>query len=97
VQAIRRTKKAPPPIRVNLRRHGLVFSLGRGLAQVAVEAGGGGEEGGDAEAWRDRLDQQLVEDTKRAPQSRVYASVERGETPISRISESVTNATSKWQ
>jgi hypothetical protein len=75
----------------------LVFSLARGLAQVAVEAGGGGEEGGDAEAWRYCLDQQLVKDTKRAPKPWVYAPVERGETPISRISESVINATSKWQ
>jgi hypothetical protein len=35
----------------------LVFSLSRRLAQVAVEAGGCGEEGVDAEAWRYRLDQ----------------------------------------
>ena len=51
-------------MRVNLRRHGLIFSLSRRFAQVAVEAGGCGEEDVDGEAWRYRLDQQLVEDAK---------------------------------
>ena len=87
----------PPPIRVNLRRHGLIEPLAWRLAQVSAQAGGGGDEGGEVEGGNDGLDQQRVDDRERAPQARICATAERGETPISPISESVTSAISRWQ
>ena len=84
-------------MRVNLRRHGLIFTFARRFVQVASEAGSGGDERGDAGAGGDSREQHGVDDAERAPESGIYAPAERRETPISASSESVIKATSKWQ
>ena len=75
----------------------MILALARRLAQVALEVWGSGEEGVEAKGWRDGVDQQGVDDAKRAPQARIGSPAERGETPISLKSESVINAISRWQ
>ena len=85
------------PIRVNLTWHGLIFSLARRFAEVALEIPGGGREFAKLEAGRDGGDYQVVNDLECAPEARIYSPAERGETPISQSSESVTSATRRWQ
>ena len=85
------------PISVNLRRYDLILPLAWRLAQASLEICGGGDEGVEAEAGCDGVDHQVVDDPECAPEARIGASAERGETPISLSSESVINATSRWQ
>ena len=87
----------PVPIRVNLSWYGLIFPLSWRLAEVALEARGGGDECAETEARCDGGDQQAMHDLECAPEARIDAPAERGETPTSQSSESVIKTTSRWQ